>query len=156
MLEESTFLILHARRLSHGCDIVTAEVEFNSLVLIHYSSPSTYRFEVYELDGHKPLGKSYFDYLLKEFDIKAQHHRGSDPAGGDRIVLDYDGIQLDIIQEGDRNLMWHNVQNAIKLLQAWYNDPLRVFPAKWTEVVILETRFLQGTVKMAARPGCTA
>ena len=118
-------------------------------------SPHEYRYLHYEMRDKVPLLPiGYLHYLVKQYDRQAQTHTNFDePIPPEGVVLraPTDLLDLHIIQEGDMNLVWGNVQLAIKEMRKYYEGKATEVEGYWSEVAIQFNYFLEGWARMVER-----
>ena len=97
--------------------------------------------------------KEYCQYLTDRYDAIAQTHKFDEPVdqAGFNFTVNPELVELHVMQEGDRNLIWGNVQNAIVMMKRFYHNEATPDPAPWVEIIVQQNYWLQGYVRMASR-----
>ena len=117
-------------------------------------SPHKYTYILYTSYQIQKIPKSYLAHLVHQFDITAQGHTNFDekiPHEGYTIKLDHELVQLDIIQHGDKNLVWGNVKNALVEMKKHFADRRVPSQTDLVEVAVQDGHILEGYVRMVAQ-----
>ena len=99
------------------------------------------------------LAESYAQYLVRAYEHIAHPYLFDQPIAkeGFNISLRHDLVELHVIQEGDKNMVWGNVQLAIGKLKEWYNAKETGNQVPWLEVGVQNGWFLEGWVRMVEK-----
>ena len=115
-------------------------------------SPQVYRYVAIPLRQESRVIKDYLKLLVNLWDSVAQSHRYGEPIPDAGFVIqpEFEALELNIIQEGDRNLVWGNVQGALTEMKKYYQDTPDD-PAFRLEVIIQYNYFLEGYARTQGR-----